>query len=119
MHGARRGRLRLNAVCYGAAMSGWQLSLGLLEHGVSGQVLELVQAANSAVTSCTRGVAWRRALELSTKMLRRRLATQVTANAAISACDAGEQPALAQKLLEAMGTLHFRPDIVSYNAVRR
>ena len=48
--------------------------------------------------------------------MRRRFATQITANAAISACDVGGRSSLALGVLHRMQQLHVEADVVSFNA---
>ncbi|CAL1170528.1 unnamed protein product [Cladocopium goreaui] len=112
--------LQLNQVCFGAAINvcSWQQSLQLLQAADRSALAALVVAGNAAVSGCTRGLLWRKGLDLAKDMLDRPTAqaSHVTFNAAITACDAGHDASLAVKLLRSMGRLRFQPDVVSYNA---
>eukprot|EP00913_Durusdinium_trenchii_P016094 g15127.t2 len=110
--------LRVNSICFGSAIngapwpSGFQLLSVLQQCGLQGGAV----TGNAAVSAGTRGLCWQQGLDLAESMIHRRLCSEITFNAAISAIAAGPASFLAAGFLRAMRSAQFQLDTVSYNA---
>ncbi|CAK9072322.1 Hypothetical protein SCF082_LOCUS35592 [Durusdinium trenchii] len=85
--------LRVNSICFGSAIngapwpSGFQLLSVLQQCGLQGGAV----TGNAAVTWQV-GLCWQQGLDLAESMIHRRLCSEITFNAAISAIAAGAHP---------------------------